>query len=448
MPKMPDEVRKALIAAVLQFEAIYVTTPPIDLRMKVTIKAPGGWVGEPEKYFGPETRLLIEQDLIGCNLIQKLDDILRKKFPILLGNVWTEYSNKAFQYSSSFLLICNLYMLSADGCSSVSEKALLVLLEDLETQLDQNEIDADYFMPLVGVVLPDGIDEIVFDDDIKIQRLNSREVESLIEEQLPYGQKIVPPNLKEYYSAICIKTKINFSIDENELPIRWEDMFSRQRKGVQKLEDLNQKARLCFQALSLFSNGFPMIAFGEFRLSTLIPILLQRNTAFLMPFVPNIEIEQSRISEARSFYSAILANKNQQVALAIKRLQNSSERPQSTDGLIDAMIGLEALLTPESESDVSYRLSMNFAIIAPPDERIDRFKRMKELTRVRGKVVHGQTLAEHEAFPHAQKAREALKYALRWCLFQKEIVEVTKTSQNFWRDFVLLPKSSLSENTR
>ena len=447
MPKMPDDVRKALIAAFMEFQVIYAKTNPIDLRMKISIKSPGCWAGQPENYFGPKTQSLIEQELINCNLIQYLDDILREKFPIILGKVWTEYGHSAFQYSSSFLLLYSLYLLSSDGFSPVSESILGETLDKLEFQLDQNEIEADYFMPLVGVALPDGIDEIIFDDDIKIQRLNNHEAESLLEEQCPYGQHVVRPDLVQYYSAIYIKTKILFSVDEKELPLQWDDIRSRRLKKIQNLENLNQKAQFCLQALSLFSTGFPMIAFGEFRFRTLIPVLLGRNSSYVMPFVPNIEIEQSRISEARLFYSEIVANKNQQITLALNRLQNSSERTRSTDGLIDAMIGLEALLTPESESDVTYRLSMNFALIAPPDKRIERFTQMKGLTRVRGKVVHGQTLAEHEAFPHANNAREALKDVLRWCLVQKDIVEVVKISQNFWRDFVLLPRTLPSAKT-
>lgn len=72
------------------------------------------------------------------------------------------------------------------------------------------------------------------------------------------------------------------------------------------------------------------------------------------------------------------------------RLYNQDERDVSV-AVLNALTALEALLTYESNAELSYRLSLRVANLLESDDasRLNRFKEMREFYELRSKIIHG-----------------------------------------------------------
>jgi hypothetical protein len=71
-------------------------------------------------------------------------------------------------------------------------------------------------------------------------------------------------------------------------------------------------------------------------------------------------------------------------------LYNEDERTERM-AVLNALTALEALLTNESNAELSYRLSLRVANLLESDDasRLNRFKEMKEFYELRSKIIHG-----------------------------------------------------------
>ena len=102
------------------------------------------------------------------------------------------------------------------------------------------------------------------------------------------------------------------------------------------------------------------------------------------------------------------------VAVARRRILGAvGERPDHEDGLIDAIIALENLFGGSTE--LAFRISAGAAVLlAPPDERRQFMREVKDLYNKRSKLVHGQTsLAPAQAAEARDKAVLLVVQALR-----------------------------------
>jgi hypothetical protein len=71
-------------------------------------------------------------------------------------------------------------------------------------------------------------------------------------------------------------------------------------------------------------------------------------------------------------------------------LYNEDERTERM-AVLNALTALEALLTNESNAELSYRLSLRVANLLESDDasRLNRFTEMKEFYDLRSKIIHG-----------------------------------------------------------
>jgi preprotein translocase subunit SecA len=71
-------------------------------------------------------------------------------------------------------------------------------------------------------------------------------------------------------------------------------------------------------------------------------------------------------------------------------LYNEDERTERM-AVLNALTALEALLTNESNAELSYRLSLRVANLLESDDaaRLNRFTEMKEFYELRSKIIHG-----------------------------------------------------------
>ena len=85
--------------------------------------------------------------------------------------------------------------------------------------------------------------------------------------------------------------------------------------------------------------------------------------------------------------------------IAVKRLNMAYLRETEEDSILDLMIGIEALVTKEDFSEITYKVSTRTAVLLSTISNFqyskkENFDLMKKLYRFRSRVVHGEAISE------------------------------------------------------
>lgn len=136
----------------------------------------------------------------------------------------------------------------------------------------------------------------------------------------------------------------------------------------------------------------------------------------------DIDISTEDVESFKSIYWKIeqvhTVDKLKHLQLPFRRLRLAAARTNDEDRLVDYVVGLERLLSPDSENlETTFRFRLRGAALLPkslgnPRERIDL---MNSLYRLRSRVVHGNadTSEVNEFLP---KAETVLKAIFLWYL--------------------------------
>jgi len=100
----------------------------------------------------------------------------------------------------------------------------------------------------------------------------------------------------------------------------------------------------------------------------------------------------AQLAEVAELYRKLIARDERQIAIAISRLNTCMTRDDDTDGLLDAVIGLEVLLGDDDKQWLMYKLSMRAAALLSYAKRGDPKQVLKDVKQVyglRSALVHG-----------------------------------------------------------
>jgi hypothetical protein len=138
--------------------------------------------------------------------------------------------------------------------------------------------------------------------------------------------------------------------------------------------------------------------------------------------------------------------------LACSRLADAETRTLPRDALLDAAIGLEAILLHERSAEhrykgeMRYRFAMHYAALAPPRERRAAFHLARDLYDARSAVAHGSTeegfrMGDCKDASMASVAGTA-KAMLRDVImrFLPTASRPAYTSEAYWPDLLLGPR--------
>jgi hypothetical protein len=83
--------------------------------------------------------------------------------------------------------------------------------------------------------------------------------------------------------------------------------------------------------------------------------------------------------------------------------------------VLNALTGLEALLTNESRAELSYRLSLRVANLLESDDvsRLNRFTEMKEFYELRSIIIHGSASKLSPKLEYRAQNTDSLREILR-----------------------------------
>jgi hypothetical protein len=105
-----------------------------------------------------------------------------------------------------------------------------------------------------------------------------------------------------------------------------------------------------------------------------------------------------------------ICSAGESVSLAGRRLSQAMLRPDETDAVVDACIGLEALLGDDSPVEMTHKVALRVAamhtLLKPDIEPVGVFRMVKKLYTYRSKLVHGRTdVAKHRYVDAGQSIR-------------------------------------------
>ncbi len=112
------------------------------------------------------------------------------------------------------------------------------------------------------------------------------------------------------------------------------------------------------------------------------------------------------------------AKRDPRFALAVRRFDQTFERLETEDRLIDCWIALESLVVPDGSSELSYRASLRIGAFlgASAAERRTIFERLRRSYAVRSKLVHGDR-PPHDLHAVLDQTEQTVRQTLRsWAL--------------------------------
>lgn len=135
---------------------------------------------------------------------------------------------------------------------------------------------------------------------------------------------------------------------------------------------------------------------------------------------PPDRLDESHCTKARVVLQALTSGSAPQLAFAARRLNLAFIRSSTEDAIVDATIGLEALVSDKTSTEISYKFRMRLAALAAAG----RFEELsprdvssltKEIYTLRSKVVHGHSKPRRNelARPGAIAPMEKVQAGLR-----------------------------------
>lgn len=105
------------------------------------------------------------------------------------------------------------------------------------------------------------------------------------------------------------------------------------------------------------------------------------------------------LAPAIKLFDFLLNNENNSINIAVKRLTLAYLRETEEDAIIDLMIGIEALVTNKDYGEISYKVSTRVALILStledyPYSIVETKQIIKDLYKFRSKVVHGESFTD------------------------------------------------------
>jgi hypothetical protein len=153
-------------------------------------------------------------------------------------------------------------------------------------------------------------------------------------------------------------------------------------------------------ALRTFKEGHVGYDYIHFRPVTFCPLGLFAHGAGdkYVPF-GNYSLTADEFEPLMAHARLIFACSEPAMEMACSRLADAENRTRPQDRIVDAVIGMEALLLAGIEDrrgELSFRFSLNYAMLFSPDERHNAYRTARDLYGLRSVIAHGSTLGENK----------------------------------------------------
>ena len=152
---------------------------------------------------------------------------------------------------------------------------------------------------------------------------------------------------------------------------------------------------------------------------------------------PPSVLERHEIESFIAIEKGLRESPREELRIAADRLIEAMHRSSRVDAIVDAVIGLEILLKPADADELNFRVALNYAFLGPPECRRQRFDEIRDIQKLRNKIVHGSTRhrgpeAEERLGKAAEAAMNALRDALKRFITDPSLQGNKPLDAEFW----------------
>ena len=281
----------------------------------------------------------------------------------------------------------------------LDEAAVNGLIDEFETFVDQPSVRFLFRAMLLNFSTP--ADSIELPDGLRIRRLTEKEVSAL------YGGPVqflgMFPNRGFAVHEFCVE-------GETEVPKILGDSADQGQPTTDQAKASLDKAIL---SLRTFKKGRVGYDFVSFHPLTFCPVpVASRGFGDLYVPIGTYTLGAEEIEALVSHAKLVFGVTEKAMMLACSRLADAEIRLRPQDRIVDAVIGMEALLLAgidDRRTEMGFRFALNHAMLVAPDQRVSAFKVARDLYRLRSAIVHGSNIDETKLHQAAETATEALR---------------------------------------
>lgn len=292
-------------------------------------------------------------------------------------------------------------------------------------------------------------DSIPLPDDLRIRRLTENEMTDLHGGPMEAIVSRVPPSSNLPLVEFCIEGET----EEKKLV---GDMQDEKKTAGDKLKIYAEKTILSLRTFKSGRVGYDMIRYYPL---TFCPVPIAYGWYGSVPagfFYLPIDEYNDFVEHAKLVFT--LADPS--MTLACSRLAEAEMRERSEDRIIDAVIGLEALLLSNIEGEgrwgeKSFRFSLHYAsMFDVPDQRYQALELARDLYTVRSGIAHGTIRPDKPVkvgkekvllSAAADRAVETLRFVVR--RFLRDANKKPYADSEFWKQRYLGSEVELGESS-
>jgi hypothetical protein len=225
-------------------------------------------------------------------------------------------------------------------------------------------------------------------DDIAIRHLSEREVTEY------YGgsihQRAIMPRSTIGIDSCVLETEFEepklFGIHQPRIPFAQS----------QTKADFDRT----IMALRTFKEGGISLGWVRFKTLKFCPLPFSSKGFAIREPLGSYHISEAETKSLQDHATLIFSTTEPAMEMACSRLSDAQTRLRDQDRLVDAVIGLEALLlagieTGARRGELRYRFALNYStLFVKPEERYQSFRIAKDLYDLRSTIAHGGTVTE------------------------------------------------------
>jgi len=429
------EVKKRLSATLSKMVPEWLAEPAADWKRVPRPTGVGSFSINVEAYQGVQSWISFRKKLVGTADLDLLDRLLREQQPELLGYVCHSTGSQLIQ---DCFALCSC--LSREAAQRIPEhssidEAISSVVSDLEKILTTKTGKREILTVLTGLKLPEGVDRIDLDDGLYVRLLTADEIADLGSNDITSESRY---DLTSRFVTAAVISETPISVWLTQTYESFVPDFSDAQNSQEQIGHI-------LGALHIVKSGRVgvLVSFTKIH-PTILPNMSGHSSA---PLVVNpfsfMELTHEDVERFVSLYKALAVTQRDELNIAAARLLDAESRMSPVDALLDAVIGLEVLLNPNDRSELSFRVALNYAYLAPAAERRKRYENVRDVQLSRNRVVHGGLNLRSKDAPrlheHAELAKVCLRDAVVRFLTDKSLIGSRMLDADFWLDRVLPP---------
>lgn len=432
---LAPEVKNCLSATLTKMVPEWLAEPAADWKRVPRPTGVGSFSINVEAYQGVQSWISFRKKHVETAELVLLDKLLREQQPELLGYVCHSAGSQLIQ--DCFALCSSLSREVAQRIPEYSsiDEAIASVVSDVEKILTTRTGEREILTVLTGLKLPEGVERIDLDSGLYIRLLTADEIADL-------GSNDITSESRYDLTSRFVTAAV---VSERSISVWLTQPYGGFVPDFSDAQNTQEQIGHILSALHIVKSGRVgvLASFTKIRPS-IFPNMSGHSSA---PLVVNpfafMELTHENVERFVSLYKALAVTPRDELNIAAARLLDAESRMSPVDALLDAVIGLEVLLNPNDRSELSFRVALNYAYLAPAPERRMRYENVRDVQVSRNRVVHGGlNLRSKDAsrlHEHAELAKVCLRDAVVRFLTDESLIGSRKLDADFWLDRVLPP---------